>query len=147
MKKRGPYKRVKSGHVDRPRSLFREEHEDIDVFLTWVGVVDRGYGKISVSYKVLGSKRQYRVPRVKNEWLDEKGLDAARYEVQKWKSANNNSLGHGRSLPQFYLEHRQDFFRWLNKTCKHHTINNYDDALVKYVFPYMVDRLKTNQPQ
>ncbi len=144
---RGPYSKARNKYSsEKPRTYFREEHEFGGHFVTWADVVDRGCGKIYISYKVKGDDKQFRVPREKSAWLDPHGLEYARLDIANWKNANNNSIGRGSMSPPFYLAHRREFLKWLHHTARHSTINGYEASLVQDVFPYFVGKLKLETP-
>jgi len=147
MKIRGPYKTTKRKMAkERPSNFFAQIHEHTGIIVSWADAVDRGNGQISVLYKVFGERKQYRCPRFKTAYLDERGLEFAKLEVQHWKNENNNSFGKGDMLPPFYLEHRKEFLQYLNQKARHTTIDGYESGLRQYVFPFFVGRLKLESP-
>jgi integrase len=147
-KKRGPYQKTKDKMVtSQPKNFFKEDHEKSGLLITWADAVDRGNGSISILYKVQNDKKQHRCPRWKTVWLDGKGLDYAKLVVSNWKNGNNNSLGKGSLFPDFYIQHRKDFLKWLHNSAGHTTIEGYENALKQYVFPYLVGRLELTSPK
>jgi hypothetical protein len=146
--KRGPYKKTLDKKVkSRPSNYFRPDHEHKGHFVAWTNAYDRADGQISVCYKLQGDRKQYRTPRWKTAWFDDKGLEQCKLAVEQWKKSNNNSMGVGNLIPSFYLKHRRDYIKWLNNTAKHTTIYQYEQTLRQYVFPYFVDRLDLKRPK
>lgn len=131
---------------ERPTNFFAQLHEHSGLIVSWADAVDRGNGQISVLYKVFGERKQYRCPRFKTAYLDGKGLEFAKLEVQLWKNDNNNAQGKGNLLPPFYLLHRKDYLQFLHQNARHTTIDGYEAALRQYVFPFFVGRLKLDSP-
>jgi len=147
-KKRGPYKKTLDKKVkSRPSNFFRPDHEHKGHFVAWANAYDRGDGQISVCYKLQGDRKQYRTPRWKTAWFDSISLEKCKLAVDQWKKSNNNSMGVGNLAPTFYLNHRREYIKWLNNTAKHTTIQNYEQALKHYIFPYFVERLGLSNPK
>lgn len=141
-KKRGTYKKTKlKMSSERSKNYFKDEHENKGCYVTWADVIDRGGNSMSVLYKIQGEIKQFRTPRWKTVWLDDKGLEQAKFIVEEWKKSNNNSTGKGSLLPDFYLKHRKVYLKWLANTARSSTISNYEADLEQYVFPYMITRL------
>ena len=147
VKKRGPYEKTKKKMVEgRPKNFFHPKHENQGHFVSWADAYDRGNGHISVQYKLYGERKQYRCPRYKTAWFDKKDIEFAKNCVQEWKQANNNSMGRGKLLPDFYIKHQKEFVKFLYGSAGHSTIQNYQNSLEQYVFPYFVGRLELNNP-
>lgn len=121
-------------------------HENKNLFISWADAVDRGNGQISVLYKILGERKQFRSPRFKSAYLDELGIEYAKLAVSKWKNVHNNKKGKGDLLPPFYLSHREEFLSFLYQKARHTTIEGYESTLRQYVFPYFVSKLKILDP-
>lgn len=130
-----------------PSSFFKEEHESKGLYVTWADAVVRTNGHISILYKVLGEKKQFRCPRFKTHWMDSRGLEFARLKAKKWQKDNNNQTGKGNLLPAFYLDHREDFIKWLGNSAKHNTINGYETFLKMYRFPFFFEKLQIKHPR
>lgn len=146
-KLRGSYKKTTDNLVSsRPSNFFREEHEREGYVVSWANAYDRGNGQISVCYKVMGDRKQYRSPRWKTAWFDGKLLSDIQISVKEWKDGNNNSMGNGNLQPPFYTSHRRDYIKWLSSTAKHITIYQYEQCLKQYIFPFLVGRLNLDKP-
>lgn len=143
---RGPYKSSKSGLKQRPTNFFHPIHENQDLYVSAASVVNRGNNQISVLYKILGNKKQFRTPRRKTVWFDKFDIELARREIDNWKHENNNFLGKGRLLPSFYLNHRKEYIKWLARTSSPATIITYEADLRIYIFPYFTIKLGIESP-
>jgi hypothetical protein len=145
---RGPYNGARTRYKgERPVNYLRVDHENQGRFISWADVLDRGNGKIYVQYKFTGDRCQYKAPREKTVWLDQHGLEFAKVEIQKWKEAHNSTFGVKTMMPEFYLSHRKEFVRWLNKSARDSTIQGYESALTNHIFPYFVGKLKLSDPK
>ena len=59
---------------------------------------------------------------------------------------NNNQLGKGSLLPDYYLNDREDFIKWLGNTARHTTITAYESFLRMYIFPFFFEKLELKNP-
>lgn len=147
MNSRGPYSKTKVGlKAGKPSNYFKNEHESHIVYITWADAIDRGNNQISILYKVAGTKKQYRTPRAKTVWLDKHDLEYAKKIALEWKNKNNNQLGKGSLLPDYYLNDREDFIKWLGNTARHTTITAYESFLRMYIFPFFFEKLELKSP-
>jgi len=146
--KRGLYKKTKNKMVkERPSNFFREDHENKGSIISWSDIIDRGNGRKYVLYKLYGEKNQFRCPRWKTAWMDSKSLEASKKIVSDWKMSNNNSIGRGNLIPEFYVNHRVEYIKWLANTSKHSTISGYERFLRMYIFPFFYERLELKSPK
>jgi len=89
---RGQYLRTRKKMVsDMPRNFFHPVHEKEGHFITYADAFERRSGMISIQYKIQGENKQFRIPRWKTAFLDDQGIDRARFLVEEWKRANKAS--------------------------------------------------------
>lgn len=125
------------------KSFFNKEHEGKSYTITYVGF-QRVNGKVKGLYTVKGVRKNWNMPRDKIEHLDSLTDEQVLLVLESWQQEVNSKAGSGESFPDFYLEHKIDFLRWLDKSegVGQTTITHYQSQLGQDVFPFLYGKLK-----
>ncbi len=145
---RGTYNKFRTQSIETSaeiRTYFKPEHKADEVVITFAKPYRDTLGRTKVQYKIGSDKTIHVTPRHLCAWLDDQDVLFARAEIRNWKDRVNESVGsYGLVYPEFFKKHQDEFIRFVGRTARASTVDNYYSALGRYVFPFFVSKLHEN---